>query len=96
MSCNAQMARTVSSYREFPAPSGLRSHVLCLWTQCIGGSPGEYAHRVLPDACIDMVFINRDAPIVVGPWTEPSVTRFLSPEGLLIGVTFTPWMRKEK
>jgi Glyoxalase/Bleomycin resistance protein/Dioxygenase superfamily len=26
------------------------------------------------------------------PW-EQIVTRFLSPEGLLVGVTFTPWMR---
>jgi Glyoxalase-like domain len=29
------------------------------------------------------------------PWGQ-TVTRFLSPEGLLIGITFTPWMRKEK
>jgi len=27
------------------------------------------------------------------PWGQ-TVTRFLSPEGLLIGITFTPWMRK--
>jgi len=29
------------------------------------------------------------------PWGQ-TVTRFLSPEGLLVGITFTPWMRKEK
>jgi len=29
------------------------------------------------------------------PWGQ-TVTRFLSPEGLLIGITLTPWMRKEK
>jgi hypothetical protein len=27
------------------------------------------------------------------PWGQ-TVTRFLSPEGLLVGITFTPWMRK--
>lgn len=27
------------------------------------------------------------------PWGQ-TVTRFASPEGLLIGITFTPWMRK--
>jgi hypothetical protein len=30
---------------------------------------------------------------------EPSgqtVTRFIGPEGLLVGITFTPWMREEK
>ncbi|MNF06292.1 hypothetical protein D3C80_2062140 [compost metagenome] len=26
------------------------------------------------------------------PWGQ-SVTRLLSPEGMLIGVTFTPWLR---
>lgn len=27
------------------------------------------------------------------PWGQ-TVTRFLSPEGLLVGITYTPWMRK--
>ena len=29
------------------------------------------------------------------PWGQV-VTRFLAPEGLLIGLTFTPWMREKK
>ncbi len=29
------------------------------------------------------------------PW-EQIVTRFLSPEGILTGLTYTPWMREEK
>lgn len=29
------------------------------------------------------------------PWGQ-IVTRFLSPEGILLGVTHTPWMREEK
>ncbi len=28
------------------------------------------------------------------PWGQ-TVTRFLSPEGLLVGVVYTPWMRKK-
>ncbi|HUG06009.1 MAG TPA: VOC family protein [Candidatus Limnocylindria bacterium] len=35
--------------------------------------------------------------ILAGPKTEPwgqTVARLLSPEGLLVGVTITPWMRK--
>ena len=28
------------------------------------------------------------------PWGQ-TVTRFLGPEGLLVGITFTPWMRDE-
>lgn len=29
------------------------------------------------------------------PWGQ-TVSRFLSPEGLLVGITFTPWMRQQK
>jgi hypothetical protein len=29
------------------------------------------------------------------PWGQ-TVTRFIGPEGLLVGITFTPWMREEK
>jgi catechol 2,3-dioxygenase-like lactoylglutathione lyase family enzyme len=29
------------------------------------------------------------------PWGQ-TVTRFIGPEGLLIGITFTPWMREGK
>jgi hypothetical protein len=29
------------------------------------------------------------------PWGQ-IVSRFLSPEGLLVGITYTPWMREEK
>jgi len=29
------------------------------------------------------------------PWGQ-TVSRFLSPESILVGITFTPWMREEK
>jgi catechol 2,3-dioxygenase-like lactoylglutathione lyase family enzyme len=38
----------------------------------------------------------RGCALLVGPMTEPwgqKVARLLSPEGLLVGVTYTPWMR---
>ena len=31
----------------------------------------------------------------IEPWGQ-TVTRLLSPEGLLVGVVYTPWMREEK
>jgi hypothetical protein len=58
-----------SDYREYPAPLPLAGHLLCFWTQSIT-SRGAYRHRVLPDACLDIVFINDDPPVVVGPWTS--------------------------
>lgn len=77
-----------SDYREFPVPEQLTNHFLCFWTQAIVGSQ-EYAHRVLPDACIDIVFINEEPPIVVGPWTEPFIAR-LAAGTKIIGARFRP------
>ncbi len=47
-----------SDYREFVPLSPLRKNLLCIWTQSIASGQGVYQHRVLPDACIDIVFIN--------------------------------------
>jgi len=79
---------TVSDYREFPVPALLANHFLCFWTQRIVGS-GEYAHSVLPDCCIDIVFINDELPIVVGPWTDPFIAKFSGGAGIT-GVRLRP------
>jgi len=76
-----------SEYREFAAPASLANHFLCFWKQVIVGC-GEYAQRVLPDACMNIVFINDAPPIVVGPWTEPFTVRF--PAGTIIGARLLP------
>jgi AraC-like DNA-binding protein len=84
----AHQHATVSDYREFPVPAQLTSHFLCFWTQLIVGS-GVYAHSVLPDSCIDIVFINDKLPIVVGPWTDPFITTF-SADARITGVRLRP------
>ncbi len=63
--------RTLAEYEEYLPPAALADHFVCFWTQTISGSQGVYEHRVLPDACIDIVLVNDEAPIVVGPWTIP-------------------------
>src|SRR5215470_14097955 len=75
MNFQAHQRAAGSDYREFPVPASLANHFLCFWKQVIVGS-GEYAHRVLPDACIDIICINDAPPAVVGPWTDPFVARF--------------------
>jgi len=79
----------VSDYREFPPPAPLAGYLLCLWTQTILGSRGEFAQRVLPDACIDLVLINDEAPVVIGPWTEPFVA-LLAPGTTIVGARCHP------
>jgi len=78
-----------SDYCEFPPPSPLAGHLLCLWTQTIAGSRDEFAQLVLPDGCIDIIVINDEAPVVVGPWTEPYIAR-LAPGTTITGARCHP------
>jgi AraC-like DNA-binding protein len=66
-----QAPSTLADYREFLPPAPLADHFLCFWSQTVSGSQGVYEHRVLPDACIDIVLVNDEPPAVVGPWTLP-------------------------
>jgi len=70
-------------------PIALREHVLCLWTQSIRNSGTNYAHRVLPDACVDLVFFQGQAPAVIGPWTEAFIAD-LAPGTRITGARFHP------
>jgi hypothetical protein len=76
--------RPVSDYREFPAPLPLTEYLVCLWTQTIASSSSQFAQRVLPDGCVDIVNINDETPMVIGPWTEPFVAR-LAPGTTITG-----------
>jgi hypothetical protein len=46
-----------STYREFAPPPALAGHVLCLRSQPIGVGDRAHRQRVLPDGCIDLVWI---------------------------------------
>jgi AraC-like DNA-binding protein len=79
----------VSEYREYLPPVALHEHVLCFWTQSIQRSDAVYAHRVLPDACLDLVFFQGQPPAVIGPWTESFIAQ-LAPGTRITGVRFHP------
>jgi AraC-like DNA-binding protein len=75
--------QATSEYREFPPPLPLSDYFLCFWTQTLSGTSGEYAQQVLPDGCVDIVFVNQDAPVAVGPWTDPFAVRFAAGTNIL-------------
>lgn len=83
MSLDDQPAKPHSEYTEFHAPAPLAAHFLCFWSQTIVGLQGTYEHRVLPDGCIDIIFVNDEPPMVVGPWTVSFVAR------LAVGTSIT-------
>jgi AraC-like DNA-binding protein len=65
-----------SDYREFRVRPDLSRHFLCFWTQSITGQQNAFIHRVLPDACVDIVLVDDNEAQVVGPWTNSFVVQF--------------------
>jgi AraC-like DNA-binding protein len=54
-------------YREFAAPPPLAGAVACLWMRVV--PPGDPPLRVLPDACVDLVWEAGRGAFVAGPDT---------------------------
>ncbi|HSA80111.1 MAG TPA: helix-turn-helix domain-containing protein [Geminicoccaceae bacterium] len=78
-----------SVYRERLPPAALADRVLCVWSQEIGEGMAELPHRVLPDGCIDIVWIGAAPAVVAGPATGPVVVP-LAPRTTVVGVRLRP------
>jgi len=76
-----------SRYREVVPPYLLRADVCCFWHHPVG-SLGAVA-RVVPDGCIDMIWVDDMPPIVAGPATLP-VIHTLEAGADIVGVRFRP------
>ncbi|HEU5159639.1 MAG TPA: helix-turn-helix domain-containing protein [Streptosporangiaceae bacterium] len=75
-------------YHERPAPPGLGLH--CLWSQAAPAAAEPYVQRVVPDACIDLIWSDWDGDVhVAGPDTGPFLTG-IPPGGRLTGARFRP------
>jgi AraC-like DNA-binding protein len=79
----------VAAYAEAPPSPALGRHFLCTWYQEIGPGSAEFRHRVLPDGCVDIVWIGEAAPVVVGPATV-SVDVPLAPRTRVLGARIRP------
>lgn len=77
-----------SAYREIVPPDAARGHLVCLWTQAVGGAV-EHAQPVLPDACVDILWVNDGEPEVAGPSTRSFVAR-VPPGTVVVGARFRP------
>jgi AraC-like DNA-binding protein len=58
----------VASYREYASPAGLRDVVACLW---VNDSVREKSQLVVPDGCVDLVWLGDAGLTVVGADTGP-------------------------
>src|SRR5215207_11309031 len=75
------------SYREIAPPRHLRKHVVCFWRH--GPTSMPTTVRVIPDGCIDIVWVNDQAPHVAGPMTKP-VLYSIDSETEIIAVRLRP------
>ena len=73
------------AYRELPAPGPPAPHVACLWVR--DPEPAARVHRIVPDACVDIVWVQGDRLVIAGPATGPGLSAI--PGGAAaIGVRF--------
>jgi AraC-like DNA-binding protein len=80
---------STSVYHEYAPGPELRHWLVCLWTQSIGREGEGYVQRIVPDGCIDIVWIADRPAQVVGPMTRP-VLYPLAAGTEVVGVRFHP------
>jgi AraC-like DNA-binding protein len=76
-----------TKYREIGPPEHLRAHVVCYWHSRTGAEPEM--GRVLPDGCVDVIWVDERSPFVAGPMTAAIETRS-GPESEFVGVRLRP------
>jgi AraC-like DNA-binding protein len=79
----------MGEYRELEPAPVLRDHLSCLWYQSVAPDEAARTQRVLPDACIDIVWPAGEAPQVAGPDTGP-VLAPMAPGTVIVGARFRP------
>jgi AraC-like DNA-binding protein len=76
-----------SSYREYAAPAGLEPLVACLWEQRT--TDGRRTQRVVPDGCVDLLWLSDGELVVAGADTGPRLVE-LSARSHVSGIRFRP------
>ena len=80
-----------ASYREFPPPAVLARYLACVWVRTTDADRTDLQARVLPDGCIDIVWMGDAPPFIAGPATQP-VLASLPAESHVAGIRFRPGM----
>lgn len=80
-----------SGYRELPAPAALAPYLDCLWVSHTPPAGSGWQSRVLPDGCIDIVWVGADEPHIAGPATHAELPE-LPPDTPIVAARFRPGM----
>lgn len=76
-------------YRELPPPAYLAQHVACFWTRSTGDARADLQSRILPDGCIDVIWVGERPAAIAGPATT-AVQAMLPAWSTLVGVRLRP------
>jgi AraC-like DNA-binding protein len=79
----------VGIYRELPPVPSLRDHLACVWSETVPRDASPERKRILPDACIDIVWPAGEAPSLAGPDTGPVLAE-MAPGTTIVGARFRP------
>src|SRR5215472_10724052 len=79
----------MGEYRELEPAPALREHLGCVWYLSVPAGEPARVRRVLPDACVDIVWRAGDAPFVAGPDTGPVLASTV-PGTVVVGARFRP------
>lgn len=77
------------AYGERRPIAPLAAHVSCVWTQRVGAASAPYAHRAVPNGCVELLYAPGSMPRVSGPLTGP-IEEVLAPGSTVVGVRFRP------
>lgn len=85
----ARPGEAVSAYLEHAPPAALRESLVCLWSHESAPGGVEVVQPVLPDACVDILWVNDAEPAVAGPATRALMAR-VAPGTKVVGARFRP------
>src|SRR4051794_24166481 len=71
-------------YRECSPPAVLTRHIACLWTRSVEEGTTPATTRIVPDGCVDVVWLSDATLMVAGPDTGPVISH-LPPGATVIG-----------
>ena len=80
----------MTDYREFPPAPALARYLACLWVRSTDDHPVPPS-RIVPDGCVDIVWIGNAPAMVVGPALRPLLVSLPS-RSTIVGVRFRPGM----
>jgi AraC-like DNA-binding protein len=79
------------TYRELAPPASLTPYLRCFWSETTADEQQPGTMRVLPDGCIDVVWIAGGPPMCVGSATR-AMFPLLPPGITIVGARFEPGM----